>query len=302
MKPMPLMPRTILSCLLLAAACAGAAEEGGSVLVVHQTYNVTRVNKDGECKDVRQVLYMTKDGIRIDEFDGTGSSETPSETTLINLKTETVVRIVQEDGARMKITQSFFDRRLRMDEMKNKAEGDIKAHPKGKGRDELERFHRAILAQKKDLRLAKDETEAKAFEGARVPATVVSDKEAKDRPAIKAWLNTKVELPYDSAEVLYLLQLTGKGTKFFLEEHKDEFRFLPMEMEMRLPAGGYLHTRVTQVERRPRADVTASLRQQMGANADFDNDYLVVSAKIEEKPVRVPPVPDTTSATTIDPD
>lgn len=299
MKP---MPRTILPCLLLAAACAAHAADKDDVLVVHQTYTIARADEGGESKDVRQVLYMTRDGIRIDEFDGTGSSDAPSETTLVNLKAQTIVRIAPEDGQRMKVTQTFFDRRQRMDNLERKANDDIRDHPKGKAREELIRFHRALLAPKKDLRLGKEETEARDFENMRVVPVVVTDKEFKDGPPIKAWFNTKIVLPYDSAEVLYLLQLTGKGTKLFLDEHKDEFCFLPLAMELRLPAGGHLSTRVTQVERRPRAEVTGMLRQQMGANVDFDNDFLAVADKIEEKPVRVPPVPDTPPATTVDPD
>lgn len=300
---MMLTQRTLrLPCLLLAATCAAHAADKDDVLVVHQTYTVARVgNKEGESKDVRQVLYMTKDGIRIDEFDG-ASSDVPSETTLVNLKTETIVRIAPEGGQRMKVTQTFFDRRQRMDNLEQKASDDIKDHPKNKAREELIRYHRALLASKKDLRLGKDESEARDFEGVRVVPVVVTDKEFKNSPPIKAWFNSKIVLPYDSAEVLYLLQLTGKGTKLFLDEHKEEFRFLPMAMELRLPAGGHLSTRVTQVERRARDEVTGMLRQQLGANADFDNDFLAVAEKIEERPVRVPPVAETPPATTVDPD
>ena len=60
-------------------------------------------------------------------------------------------------------------------------------------------------------------------------------------------MHPTLELQYDNAEALYLLQIMGKGLAEFIKSSKDKFKYVPMELHLELAAGGHLDTKVVKV-------------------------------------------------------
>lgn len=221
--------------------CVGYAED---VLVVEQSYNVVK-SKVEDSKDIRQKLYMSSNWIRIDEYAGEGKS--PSETFLIDLKKETIVDLDNENLT--KVTETFDQRRKRMEERKSKAREDLANVPEGAQKEKLEKLYRALLDDERSFEIIKDKSDTKEIAGTKAESIRVVDARNKDYIPLKAYLHPEIELPYNSAEVLFILQIIGGRMKEYLNKNRRDFRRLPMEMELDLAAGGTLKTKVLSVEK-----------------------------------------------------
>lgn len=228
---------------LWALTGALAAEE---ILIVEQSYNVVKAKAE-ETKDIRQKIYMSGQSIRIDEYAGQGKA--PSETYLIDLKKETIVNLDNENLT--KVTETFEKRRARIEDRKTKAREDLANVPEGAQKDKLVKLYKALLDEGRPFELTKNKDE-KEIAGAKAESFWVVDEKEREYVPVKAWLHKDQEVPYDSAEVLYLLQIIGGEMKGFLAKNKKVFRRLPLEMELDLAAGGMLRTKVLSVVTTPR--------------------------------------------------
>jgi hypothetical protein len=76
----------------------------------------------------------------------------------------------------------------------------------------------------------------------------IVDRKNPDYEAMSLTLHPKKELPYDSAEVLYLLQIIGGNMREFLNQNKGKFKQVPMAMTVDLAAGGTLKVKVVSLE------------------------------------------------------
>lgn len=271
-----------VACFLLALlTCLRLGAE--DVLVVEQDYNVVKTDKVEESKDIRQKLYMSANWIRIDEYAGEGKS--PSETFLIDLKKETITNLDNENL--IKVTETFEQRRKRIENRETEARTSLKNQPDGKQKQDLEKLYKALLDEDRNFEMVRKKSEEKEIAKVKAECVWVVDGKNKDYAPLKAYLHPEIELPYNSAEVLYLLQIIGGHMKEFLTKNKSHFRRLPMEMELDLAVGGKLHTKVISVEK---------------VNRDaLDKGINTVPDDYKEKSLGRPKPPKTEPKKTVDP-
>ena len=240
--------------LAMAATLIGVARAEVSasteVLIIEQDYNIVQADKELVGKDIRQKLYIAPDWVRIDEFGA--SDRVPTETYLIDFKTETLVNLDHEKL--IKVTETFTERRNRIEEKKKKTQKMLADLPNGPQKDKTESMYRGMLDDKAKYKVVQpgDKSTILKVECAKVE---IPDSRLKDYTPMTVYVHPTQELPYDSAEVLYLLQLMGGKLKDFMAENKAIFRRIPMRLDLQLAAGGKLHTEVVNIEKKTLADL-----------------------------------------------
>jgi hypothetical protein len=231
--------------LLVLAASVLAGEE---VLIIEQDYDIVEQGKDGpQAKDVRQKLYISRDAVLIDEFGGKQGQSKATESILVDLKGKVIVNLNHED--KRKVTESFDDRRKRIEAGKKQTREDIDNHPEGANKERLKKLYRALLDDKRRFAVAKDSGASKKLVGLDCRPIKVVDADAPDYVPLEAQMHPSLEMPYDNTEVLYLLRIIGRNMAEFLRLHKESFKFVPMELHLDLAAGGRLDTRVIAVSK-----------------------------------------------------
>lgn len=248
---------SILMAMVLATL--GMAAAADSVMYVEQDYSIVRQEKDGvEAKDIRQKLYLTADAVRIDEY--AGPSKQPTESYLIDFKARQIVNLDHEKLN--KLTESFDGRKERIEKRKQKIREDLEALPEGKQREQTQRLYRALLDDQRAYKVErpKDLAELEVL-GVKAEAVRIVDERDPAYVPLATWLHPDLEVPYDNAEVLYLLQIIGPKMAQFLRENKSVFRRLPMKLELDLAAGGTLKTQVVKVESVERRKLAGDLFQ-----------------------------------------
>lgn len=243
--------------LLVTALLLVASARAEDVLIVEQEYSIVELDKDAKPRDIKQKLYLTKDWIRIDEFAGQGGA--PSETFLIDFKNENIVNLDNQNM--VKTEESFGKRRERIDARKEKIREDLREMPDSE-KEKTARMYKALLDDDRKFAMAKGEKEERReILNATCDRVVVYDKKEKTYEPMTVFLHPEIEVPYDNAEVLYLLQIIGRKTAEYLRENKKTFRKLPMEMDLELAAGGHLHTKVLSVEKTGKDKLDPALNQ-----------------------------------------
>lgn len=214
------------------------------VMVIEQDYNLVRPDKQGvEARDIRQKMYLTKNMLRIDEFGG--ASKQASESYLIDLKKRLIIDLDHENLT--KLVETFEQRAARIGVRKQKIKDDIDAL-EGPQKEKTERLYRALLDDNRSFELVQDKEENREVAGVSCKSLKVVDRNQPDYEPLSLYLHPKKELPYDSAEVLYLLQLIGGKMREFLNQNKEKFKQVPMEMTVDLAAGGTLRVKVVSLE------------------------------------------------------
>lgn len=243
---------------LLPALARPAASEEGDVLVIDQDYNLVTPAKS-DAKDVRQRMYVAKDWMRIEEYKANGKA--PTETTIIDMKTQEIVILFQDRGPDQiihdyKRTVSFAQRRERIEDRIAKLKIDEENLPDGAQKEKWYELNRALLDGKRKFEIQdrKKGPETKELLDVKAEKVTVIDGREKKYAALVAWMHPTVEMPADSAEVLYLLQLIGPKLKEFLDLNKAVFKRVPLEMELDIVGGGTLRTKVNQLSWMKSAD------------------------------------------------
>lgn len=273
--------------LIIAILCLGASSilgrAGEQVLVLEQDYNIVEHSKEGPtAKDIRQKLYISKDIVCIDEMGGKDGKMT--ESIIIDLKNRKIVNLNHMD--KKKVTEDFDTRRKRIERRKKNAQDDLDNQPAGPQRDKLEKLYRAMLDDKRRFALAADAGPSKELLGVSCqPLKVVSEDDANYVP-FEAFLHPSLELPYDNAEVLFLLQIIGEKMSEFLKRNKETFKRVPMELHLELAAGGRLDTKIISVNRMEKSALSAiTNRGSLGSPFNIPEEY-------EEKARRLPVTPE----------
>lgn len=259
--------------LLSLSALSSSAPAGEQVLVVEQDYNIVEQGKEGiQAKDVRQKLYIQKDIICIDEYGGKDGKIT--ESIILDMKDRKIINLNHMD--KKKVTEDFDARRRRIERRKKNAEEDLAAQPAGPQRDKLDKLYRALLDDKRRFAIAPDSGPVKQLVGAECkPVKIVADGE-KDYVPLEAYAHPTLELPYDNAEVLYLLQIIGEKMADFLRKHKDVFKHVPMELHLDLAAGGRLDTKVVSITKMDAGSLDA-------ARAPLGNPFIIPAGYDEQQ-------------------
>jgi hypothetical protein len=257
--------------MVLLATVAVNSPAGEQVLVVEQDYNIVEQGKDGPtAKDVRQKMYIHKDMVCIDEYGGKDSGK-PTESIIIDLKNKKIINLNHVD--KKKVTEDFDTRRKRIDKRKKNVEEDLAAQPAGPQREKVEKLYRALLDDKRKYALAKDPGAPKKLANVDcTPIKVVAD-DVPDYVPFEGYLHPEIELPYDSADMLYLLQIIGEKMSDFMRKHKETFKRMPMELHLDLAAGGRLDTKVVNVTKTEKSAIDASNRGNLGSPFTVPEGY-----------------------------
>jgi hypothetical protein len=263
--------------ITIATAAFGAAED--QILVVEQDYNIIESSKDGPAaRDVRQKLYIHKDMVCIDEYGGK-EGDKPTESIIVDLKNRKIVNLNHMD--KKKVTEDFDVRRKRLEKKKKNADEDLAAQPAGPQRDRVAKLYRALLDDKRRYALAENPGPAKTLAGASCSLVKIVAEDAPEYTPLEAYLHPQIEVPYENADMLYLLQIIGDKLAGFMRKHKETFKHLPMELHLELAAGGRLDTKVITVTNVDRNEFNTNSRGGLG-------NPFTAPANYEERAVRAP--------------
>jgi hypothetical protein len=256
---------------LLASIAPGWAED---VLVVEQDYNLVRPDKEGVgAKDIRQKMYLSKGMVRIDEFGG--ESKQPTESYLIDLNKRLIVDLDHENLT--KLVETFEQRAARIELRKQKVRGDIQAL-QGPQKEKVEKLYRALLDDDRSFELVQEKGKVEVA-GVECKQVKITDSKNPDYEPMVLALHPKKELPYDSAEVLYLLQIIGGNMREFLNQNKGKFKQVPMSMTVDLAAGGMLKVKVIGLEE----TTTEKLDPTLFEIPDYKNKATLPQVKKDRK-------------------
>ncbi|MCY3021453.1 MAG: hypothetical protein NTW87_20755 [Planctomycetota bacterium] len=277
-----MLRRVLRALLLLAVVPVGVAWAGEQIIVVEQQYNIVEQAKDGpQAKDIRQVLYIHKDIMCIDEYGGKDNK--PTESIVLDLKNKKIVNLNHLD--KRKVTEDFDARRKRIERRKKNAEEDRAAQPPGPQRDKLDKLYRALLDDKRHFALAPEPGPGKTILGVNCKPVKVLAEGEPDYAPLEAQLHPDLVLPYDNADVLFLLQIIGEKMADFLRKQKDTFKHVPMELHLDLAAGGKLDTNVLKVIQVEQQSLDLTMRGTLGSPFVIPENY-------EEQQRRPAPKPD----------
>jgi hypothetical protein len=267
------------SCLIfLGPLSAHAADD---VLVISQDYNIVEQGKEGPtAKDVRQILYIRKDFVCIDELGGTQGSEKVTESIMLDLEHKLIINLNHLD--KRKKIDTFDERRKRIEDKKKVARGDINDLAAGPQRDKVEKMYRALLDDDRNFDLIDKHLPRKDVAGVNCKQVKVHS-EKPDYIPFEACLHPEIELPYDNTEVLYLLFIIGKHMADFLHDNKETFKHVPMELHLDLAAGGRLDTKVVSVKQMTADKLDISARGALGNPFEIPADYADAKAKPPKK-------------------
>ena len=261
-------------CLVSAARAADDA-----VLIIEQDYNIVESGKGGvDAKDVRQKLFVHKDFVCIDEFGGKIPDQ-PTETVLIDLKKKQIVDLDHE--AKTKVTESFDARRKRLNDKKRIKHEDLDAQPEGPQKDKIAKLWRALLDDDRKYDLVQDPADTKVVAGLTCQGLKIVSDDKNFTPA-QFYLHPTIDMPYENAEVLYLLQIIGEKLAGFLKDHRDAVKKVPMELHLELAAGGHLDTKVVSVVEIEKSKLDAVARP-------LGNPFEVPAGYAEKDPHKVAP-------------
>jgi len=253
------------------------------ILVIEQDYKIIEHGKGGaEAKDVRQIMYISPYFICIDDVGGAGGGM-PTESIILDLKARQIINLNHTD--KVKVVESFDDRRKRIETRKQTLLSDRDAMPEGKQKENFLKMWNAFLDDKRKFAVAKDPGAAAKLGGVDCKPIRIVDADKPDDAPMTAQLHPQLELPYDNTEVLYLLQLIGKRLAEFLHANKEAFKYVPMELHLDLAAGGRLDTKVVSVKKLKRENLDINARGALGNPFEVPDSYKD-GAKIKRPPVR----------------
>jgi hypothetical protein len=241
------------------------------VLVVEQDYSAVDADRKSIARNVHQTMYLSPRWIRIDEFEA--PNDQPSESIMVDLDKRILVTLTPttDRSSYYKVVESFSDRRARILQRVEKLKADLNSQPADTRPDFL-RKHQSALDGELEFKLQKGSAQdAKQIANTQSIPLTIQTGSSEATPPLKLYPHPEIRLPYESAEVLFLLHIVGGKMERFLREHKAEFQFLPLEMDLDLASGGRLTLIVKDVKRVARETLRPDL-----------NDY----SQFPDKPVK----------------
>ncbi|HYF50134.1 MAG TPA: hypothetical protein VEJ63_12060 [Planctomycetota bacterium] len=270
------MSRLLL--ILSLATCALVQCE--DILIIEQDYKIVEHGKGGaEAKDVRQIIYISPYFVCIDDLGGAAGAA-PTESIMLDLKTRQIINLDHQN--KVKVLESFDDRRKRIEKRKQTLESDRAAMPDGPQKEKFNKLWRSFLDDKRRYIVAKDPGEPAKLGGVECRPIKIVDAEKTDYAPLEAQLHPDLVLPYDNTEVLFLLQLIGKRMADFLHANKETFKYVPMQLHLDLAAGGTLDTKVVSVKKVKRENLDLKARGALGNPFEVPESY-------KEPPKKRPP-------------
>ena len=249
----------LLGVVILACSISLSGADG-EILVIEQNYNIVESSKDGpQAKDIRQVLYFSKDMICIDEMGGRDG--VPTESIVLDMKNKKIINLNHSD--RKMVTEDFETRRQKIKRKKENAKEDLN-QPAGPQRDRVAKLYRSLLDEDRKFVLEKERERPKTIAGVECRSVRVADTDDPSYIPLAAFVHPEIELPHDNAEVLYLIMLIGEKMSEFLKRNREAMRKVPMELHLDLAAGGTLDTQVVSVKKVPHGKLDLAARGTLG--------------------------------------
>jgi len=172
------------------------------------------------------------------------TSEKEKESFLIDLKQRLIINLDHENMT--KTVETFEQRSARIEARKRKIRGDIDAL-QGPQKEKTQRLYRALLDDERSFELVEEKDE-KEIAGIKCKGVRIVDSANAEYEPLVMRLHPKKKVPYNSAEVLYLLQIVGGNMRAYLNRNAEKLRQVPMEMTVDLAAGGTLKVKVVALE------------------------------------------------------
>ena len=258
--------------VVLSGTVASMLVASDEIMVIEQDYNIIEQSKGGaQARDVRQKLYIHKDFICIDEFGGKQEQNAPTESIMLDFKNRKIINL--DHSLKKSVTESFDERRRRIESRKKQIESDLSDMAPGAQKTRAEKLYFALLDDKRRFALSKDPGADKTIGEAVCKQVKVIVEDAPEGAPFEACLHPSLELPYDNTEVLYLLQIIGKRLAEFLHQNKETFKYVPMELHLDLAAGGRLDTKVIRVALTDNSKLDFTSRGKLGSPFDVPTDY-----------------------------
>ena len=258
--------------VVLSGTLASIFAASDEILVIEQEYDIIEQRKGGpQARDVQQILYIHKDFVCIDEFGGKQGQNALTKSIMLDLKNKKIIDL--NHTSKIIVTESFDERRSRIESPKKQIESDLADMAPGAQKTRAEKLYLALLDDKLRFAISKDPEAEKTLGKVACKAVKVIVENAPESAPFNAYLHPSLELPYDNTEVLYLLQIIGKRLSEFLRQNKETFKYVPMELHLNLAVGGRLDTKVVSVAFIENAKLDLSSRGDLGSPFNVPTDY-----------------------------
>lgn len=236
----------VAAALLCAVALSTQASE--DIIILEQDYKIlessTGNKGNPEAKDTRQILYITRDIVAIDEYGGDGTK--PTETFLIDMVLKRIVNIDHTEK-KILINESFDERRAQIQRRMESVQTQVDDPDSTKAiKDRFLKMYATMLDKQRDFVVA-DVEGTKVIAGVKCKTVKVIDRKDAAYPALTLSLHPEMDMPYDNSEVLFLIKVVGEKMAQFLKSKQSTFSRVPMEMHIQTAEGGKLDTKVVKV-------------------------------------------------------
>ncbi len=271
----------IVTLAAIFGVCLCSLRASEDIIILEQDYSIVETSKGKgvEAKDTRQVLYITRDIVAIDEFGDNGA--TPTETFLVDMKFQRIVNIDHTEK-KILLDESFADRRNQIHQRMKHVQSDIDGLDPGAGKSRLAKMYLTMLDGAREFGVEEVPGE-KEIAGVKCKTVKLVDMKDPYYPTATLALHPDMDMPYDNSEVLFLMKIAGEKMAQFLKSKQSVFSRVPMAMHLQTAEGGTLDTKVVKVTKM-KLDAFDPKTRPLGNPFATPEGYSIVR-KLTAKPV-----------------
>ncbi|MCX7804812.1 MAG: hypothetical protein N3A38_06430 [Planctomycetota bacterium] len=227
----------ILAAAAILPAVAATDFAQAAEIIVTQKYSFAQADDPEGTRDVVQKLYLGKEKILIED---------EVETVLVDIKGETITTYYHKRKTYLR--ETFAERRKRIEDSKADLRADMDQVVGAEQRRKLRKLYRYLLDDDRRYRIewpggGKGETANVA--GVECRRVRVLDEDGN--VVYEGYVHPELEMPYDSAEVLYLLQIIGRKLADTIRSDPG-MKKLPMSLTLMSARGGTVRAEAVKVE------------------------------------------------------
>jgi hypothetical protein len=206
-------------------------------VIVTQKYAIAQADDPEGTRDVIQKLYLGRNKILIED---------EVETVLIDMKAETITTYSHRRKTYSK--ETFADRRKRIEENKADLRADLNQVVGAEQRRKLLKLYRYLLDDDRRYRIEWPGGEKGEFaKVAGVECRRVCVRDEDGNLVYDGYVHPEIEMPCESAEVLYLTQIIGRKLADTIRSD-ERLKKLPMSLTLASARGGQLKAEVVRIE------------------------------------------------------
>ena len=227
----------ILAAAALSFAFATAGAARAAEIIVTQKYSFAQADDAEGTRDVVQRLYLGKEKILIED---------EVETVLIDLKGETITTYYHKRKTYLK--ETFAERRKRIEDAKADLRADMDQVVGTEQRKKLRKLYRYLLDDERRYRIdwpGGEQGEKATVAGVECRRVRVFDDDGNI--VYDGRVHPELEMPYESAEILYLMQIIGRKLADAIKSDSG-MKKLPMSLTLMSARGGTVKAEAIKVE------------------------------------------------------